>query len=321
MGMIGHNEAKELSIPSFASERCRAMTTNLIRTLETIAPTDDQAREDRALACFVVACGELAEMRNTGHRDTVVEQLTVVARKLVQGNAATPQPARDKAISDPQRVRDAAVSQPQLPQESAVSQPLRDQAQGLAHGLMRGLLRGAPPAAPKRATATARRPIFDLTVDPPEVPVREQPSQHATAAPDEIATRETAQTETVLAEPVAAETVPATAVAAEAVQPISPATDAVRSPTAQDDAIQVAAIQDEPARRPTLELVSSDGRLRENAQTKDTAMQDTLFEDATLATERDDDAASNETEADAALSWDEFETMLKQRATELRSSH
>jgi hypothetical protein len=77
-----------LSIPSFASERCRAMTTELIRTLEAIAPMDDQALEDRALACFVVACGELALMKNTAHRDTVVGQLTVVGSKLVKEAAA-----------------------------------------------------------------------------------------------------------------------------------------------------------------------------------------------------------------------------------------
>jgi hypothetical protein len=77
-----------LSIPSFASERCRAMTAELVRTLESIAPTDDQALEDRALACFVVACGELALMRNAAQRDTVVEQLTLVGRKLVKAGAA-----------------------------------------------------------------------------------------------------------------------------------------------------------------------------------------------------------------------------------------
>jgi len=140
----------ELSIPSFASERCRAMTTNLIRTLEGIPPADDQALEDRALACFVVACGELASMRSTAHRDTVVEQLTVVARKLVKANA------------------EIAEKTNLAPPSPTV---IRNQAQGLAEGLMRGLLRNAARAA-KRSPALqpAQRPILDLTVDPPEVP-------------------------------------------------------------------------------------------------------------------------------------------------------
>src|SRR5215831_7354429 len=102
-----HDRA-HLSIPSFASERCRAMTTELIRALQAIAPTDDQALEDRALACFVVACGELALMKNTTHRDTVVGQLTLVGSKLVKDAAAAveagddrPMDAAKEAAQDP----------------------------------------------------------------------------------------------------------------------------------------------------------------------------------------------------------------------------
>jgi hypothetical protein len=69
------------------------MTAELIGTLEGIPPTDDTALEDRALACFVVACGELALMNNTVNRDTVVEQLTLVARKLVATTVTTLTPA------------------------------------------------------------------------------------------------------------------------------------------------------------------------------------------------------------------------------------
>ena len=89
----GVRQRGALSIPSFASERCRAMTAELIGTLEGIPPTDDSALEDRALACFVVACGELALMNNTVNRDTVVEQLAVVARKLVATTVTTLKPA------------------------------------------------------------------------------------------------------------------------------------------------------------------------------------------------------------------------------------
>jgi hypothetical protein len=87
---------RALSIPSFASERCRSMTAELIRALEAIPPTDDKALEDRALACFVVACSELASMSNTAQRDTVVDQLTVVARKLVNSTLAT----RDQVVAE-----------------------------------------------------------------------------------------------------------------------------------------------------------------------------------------------------------------------------
>jgi hypothetical protein len=72
-----------LNIPSFASERCRSMTEEIVLSLEAIPPTDDQALEDRALACFVVACGELALMKDVPQRNTIVEQLTTVARRLV----------------------------------------------------------------------------------------------------------------------------------------------------------------------------------------------------------------------------------------------
>jgi hypothetical protein len=76
-------ERLPLSIPAFASRRCRDMTEELIMTLEAIPPIDDQALEDRALACFVVACGELALMTDAAQRETIVAQLTDVARKLV----------------------------------------------------------------------------------------------------------------------------------------------------------------------------------------------------------------------------------------------
>ena len=95
MGYL-RNDRPQLSIPSFASDRCRAMTTELIRTLESIAPMDDKALEDRALACFVVACGELALMKNTTHRDTVVGQLTLVGSKLVKEAAAAVEVATDR---------------------------------------------------------------------------------------------------------------------------------------------------------------------------------------------------------------------------------
>jgi hypothetical protein len=71
------------------------MTAELLRALEGIPPTDDKALEDRALACFVVACGELASISNAVQRDTVVEQLTVVARKLVNSTLA----ARDQDVT------------------------------------------------------------------------------------------------------------------------------------------------------------------------------------------------------------------------------
>jgi hypothetical protein len=104
---IAKRERRALSIPSFASERCRSMTAEVIRALEGIPPTDDKALEDRALACFVVACGELASMSNTVQRDTVVEQLAVVARKLVNSTLA----ARDQDVTqDPAEDRQGELA-------------------------------------------------------------------------------------------------------------------------------------------------------------------------------------------------------------------
>jgi len=94
-------ERLPLSIPEFASRRCRDMTEELIMVLEAIPPIDDQALEDRALACFVVACGELALMKDAKQRETIVEQLTEVARKLIasgpkrKDEEAVPAPAGD----------------------------------------------------------------------------------------------------------------------------------------------------------------------------------------------------------------------------------
>jgi hypothetical protein len=111
----GVRQRGALSIPSFASERCRAMTAELIGTLEGIPPTDDTALEDRALACFVVACGELALMNNTVNRDTVVEQLTVVARKLVATTVTTLKPAaapKSAPVPDPPPTPDPRIDPP-----------------------------------------------------------------------------------------------------------------------------------------------------------------------------------------------------------------
>jgi hypothetical protein len=106
--MDGGRERGSLSIPSFASERCRSMTAELLRALEGIPPTDDKALEDRALACFVVACGELALMNNSVQRDAVVDQLTVVARKLVNSTLAAlgPQAAPVAPVSAQEQGQD-----------------------------------------------------------------------------------------------------------------------------------------------------------------------------------------------------------------------
>jgi hypothetical protein len=111
-------ERGPLCIPSFATERCRAMTGDLIRALETISPSDDQALEDRALACFVVACGELALIGNARQRDLVVEQLTIVGRKLVNAAlaAASAQPPAEvtSPAVEPQPVVEPQAAKPAL---------------------------------------------------------------------------------------------------------------------------------------------------------------------------------------------------------------
>jgi hypothetical protein len=94
------------------------MTAELIGTLEGIPPTDDTALEDRALACFVVACGELALMNNTVNRDTVVEQLTVVARKLVATTLTTLKPvAAPKSAPVPPPTPDLTLDPPKESEE------------------------------------------------------------------------------------------------------------------------------------------------------------------------------------------------------------
>ena len=121
MGYLRHDRAP-LSIPSFATERCRAMTTELIRTLEAIAPVDDQALEDRALACFVVACGELALMKNTAHRDTVVGQLTLVGSKLVKEAAAAVEAGEPRPFDAVEAATDRLVN---AAKEAAEDRPAR----------------------------------------------------------------------------------------------------------------------------------------------------------------------------------------------------
>jgi hypothetical protein len=164
----GHYERRTLSIPSFASERCRGMTAELLRTLAGIAPTDDKALEDRALACFVVACGELALMNDIVHRDTVVAQLSAAARKLVDA-AAPPNTQPREAVSQEDAREELPEALPQeLPQESAQessqefarehaqervqehAQELPQEiAQELAQGLAQGLAQTLPPDLPE----------------------------------------------------------------------------------------------------------------------------------------------------------------------------
>jgi hypothetical protein len=80
-------DREPLSIPSFASARCREMIEEVILALKKIPPIDDQALEDRALACFVVACGELALMQNKVQREAIIAELSVTARRLTTNSA------------------------------------------------------------------------------------------------------------------------------------------------------------------------------------------------------------------------------------------
>jgi len=89
-------ERGPLNVPSFASERCRSMAEELVISLEAIPPTDDQAFEDRALACFVVACSELASMADAAQRETIVAQLTTVARRLISAAAKDSHSERER---------------------------------------------------------------------------------------------------------------------------------------------------------------------------------------------------------------------------------
>jgi len=210
---IGPRERGELSIPSFASERCRAMAASLVRVLDDIPPLDDGALEDRALACFLVACGELGLMSSTTHRDEVVEQLTVVARKLVKANAES--------------------SKPKAP---------KNQAQALAEALMRGVVRGAARVAAKGPSLQpAQRPILDISVDPPAIPAGskgDQPAQERNAQ-DNVPPREGGEsideTRTGQAESAQAETIEV-AQAKPAVGAQSPAT---QQPSVQAKTIQI----------------------------------------------------------------------------------
>jgi hypothetical protein len=178
--------------------------------LESIPPTDDQAFEDRALACFVVACGELASMRDTGHRDTVVEQLTIVARKLVKANAGTYKP---KVTPKP--------------------------AQGLAQGLMRGLLGSAPKGRP------ARPPVVDISVDPPGLPAVDGPKIVAReeVAPGETAPHQIDPSET--AQAVQTETIEVEAAQGKAARDKIAEDKTAQDETAQDETAQDETAQDE----------------------------------------------------------------------------
>jgi hypothetical protein len=163
MGYRRHDRA-QLSIPSFASERCRAMTTELIRTLEAIAPMDDQALEDRALACFVVACGELALMKNTAHRDTVVGQLTVVGSKLVKEAAATVDGTHDQPID---AAKDATKERP-VNAAKAVAEDRRTEA--------------AEPVTEKRQTGQAEvTPQMGMTWDQLEAVLKREKADRETS--------------------------------------------------------------------------------------------------------------------------------------------
>jgi hypothetical protein len=314
----GQRESGELSIPSFASERCRAMTNYLIHTLSSIPPTDDEAREDRALACFVVACGELAMMRSTGHRDAVVEQLTVVARKLVKANAATAKPP---------------VARNQAPL-------VLNQAEGLAQGLMRGLLRGgATPKGP--ALQPGQRPVLDITLDPPEIPGGNQQDEatQEEAAQGEIVAAETIQVEATRAEAVQAEAVQAEAVQPETVQAEAVQAEPVRGEAAQAQIAQAEAVQAEVVQAEAVQAdaVQAEAVQAETVQAKvvqvETVRVDTVevetVEDETIEDEAREDQREEALEFGAtrtrmgshAVPWGELEALIKQEVAEIASNH
>jgi hypothetical protein len=315
----GRHDSGELSIPSFATERCRAMTGNLIRTLESIPPTDDGALEDRALACFVVACGELALMRSTGHRDTVVEQLTAVARKLVTANAAIPKP---KVV----------------PNKMAPNQ-----AQGLAQVLMRGLVRDAAPEASKApALLRAQGPRLELTVDPPEIPAwgaqnvvaqedvvranlahadltQEDLAQQDLAQEDlvqeDIASHRTAETETIQAETIRAETVQAT-IEAETVEDKS-----VQDQSADSEAVPVKTVEAETGRDETVQDGTvQDETVEDQAVEDKTVHADTRDDQATPVETIDVEVAETKIDSPSTMSWDELEALIKQEVAEIGSN-
>jgi hypothetical protein len=302
----GRHDSAELSIPSFATERCRAMTSNLIRTLDSIPPTDDGALEDRALACFVVACGELALMRSTGHRDTVVEQLTAVARKLVIANAAIPKPKL-------------------APNKVVPNQVIPNQAQGLAQVLMRGLVRDAAPDASKGpALQPALRPkLVELTVDPPEIPawgaqdevMQEDMVQkdlvQKDLVQDVIAPHEAAQAATIEAATVRAETVQDEIVESEAVQ-----VKTVEAETAQDEKIEDETVEVETVEDETIE----DETVEDKAVEDKTVHADTRADQATPVETMEIEAAQTTTDSPAGMSWDELEALIKQEVAGIESN-
>jgi hypothetical protein len=193
--------------------------------LESIPPTDDQALEDRALACFVVACGELASMRNTGHRDTVVEQLTIVARKLVKANAGSYKP---KVAPKP--------------------------AQGLAQGLMRGLLGGTKDRAARPA---ALQPVVEISVDPPAIPVAARSNE---AAREDITAGETALREIARTKTAQTDTVRAGTVEIEAAQEKAADDQIGRDETSQGEIAQGEIAQQEPAPDRTVQEETREGQ-------------------------------------------------------------
>jgi hypothetical protein len=111
-------ERGPLSIPSFASERCRMMAEELVLTLEKIPPTDDQSLEDRALACFVVACNELAMMQDKDKREAIVGGLTVAARRLIIQALKSSEPESD--IASEQGPQTDGVAQQQEQAEESI---------------------------------------------------------------------------------------------------------------------------------------------------------------------------------------------------------
>jgi hypothetical protein len=325
------HERGELSIPSFASDRCRAMTTKLITTLGEILPSDDQALEDRALACFVVACGELAVMRGTEHRDAVVEQLTVVARKLVKANAESPK------------------SKP-------MQNPAPNPAQGLAQGLMRGLFGSAAGAGgtvadeapgqitPKKSPTLqpAQRPILDIIVDPPEIPVPDRQQQAALddgsggetarreGAYNEVTRSETAKVEAVHEGSVGGQTVARRAEPAELVERETLQADVAKSKPIEDEAIK-----DEPVKleapQSESEQAKDDGVHKGTIQSGNveaTAKIEVLHPEAAEEGRQDEDGAKDAAASDAVLakietlaglSLDELEARIKQEMAELAS--
>jgi hypothetical protein len=89
--------------PAPESDKCQRLMVGVIKALGSL-PTDDDGIVDRVRACFMVAVGELATMRDTKRRDEIVNSLSPAGKAIIEDVIARARETEEMAATKGQSV-------------------------------------------------------------------------------------------------------------------------------------------------------------------------------------------------------------------------